>query len=33
MELGSRGEGKENDRVSMMLKYITSVKVEGTRMC
>jgi hypothetical protein len=30
MELGGRGKGKENDRLSTILKYITSVQVEDT---
>jgi hypothetical protein len=31
MELRGGGKGKENDRASIILKYITSVKVENIR--
>jgi hypothetical protein len=31
VELRGGGKGKENDRISTILKYITSVKVEDIR--
>jgi hypothetical protein len=31
-ELGEGGKGKEKDRASAILKYITPVQVEDTRM-
>jgi hypothetical protein len=33
MELGRRGKGKENDRESVVSKYITSVQVEDIMIC
>jgi hypothetical protein len=33
MELRGGGKGKENDRQSKILKYITSVQVEDVTIC
>jgi hypothetical protein len=33
VELGGGGKGKENGRESAMLKYMTSVQVEGIMIC
>jgi hypothetical protein len=33
MRLGEGGKGTENDRVPIISKYITSVKVEGITIC
>jgi hypothetical protein len=33
MELRGGGKGKENDKKSTILKYITSERVEDIRMC
>jgi hypothetical protein len=33
MELGGGGKGKENDRQSTILKYITPVQVEDPTIC
>jgi hypothetical protein len=33
MEFGGERKGKENDRESIALKYITSVQVKDTTIC
>jgi hypothetical protein len=33
MELTGGRKGREDDRASTILKYITSVQVEGVRIC
>jgi hypothetical protein len=33
LELGGGGQGKEKDRVSTILKYITSMQIEDITVC